>query len=58
MQSNTVDALITDFNMPEMDGIELLKQAKALYPDLVSIMITANDNEMMHRALESGVTDF
>ncbi|MEN4045682.1 HD domain-containing phosphohydrolase [Sulfurimonas sp. NWX367] len=59
MQSNTVDALITDFNMPEMDGIELLKQTKALYPDLVSIMITANnDNEMMHRALESGVTDF
>jgi len=59
IQNNTVDALITDFNMPQMDGIELLKQAKELYPDLVSIMITANnDNEMMHRALEAGVTDF
>ena len=59
IQSNSIDALITDFNMPDMDGIELLEYAKALYPDLVSIMITANnDNEMMHKALETGVTDF
>jgi len=59
IQSNSIDALITDFNMPDMDGIALLKHAKTLYPDLVSIMITANnDNEMMHKALETGVTDF
>jgi response regulator RpfG family c-di-GMP phosphodiesterase len=59
IEQNGVDALITDFNMPDMDGIALLEQAKALYPDLVSIMITANnDNEMMLRALQVGVTDF
>ena len=59
IQNNKVDVLITDFNMPHMDGIALLEQAKERYPDLVSIMITANnDNEMMHRALEAGVTDF
>jgi len=59
IQNNGVDALITDFNMPEMDGIALLEEAKALYPDLVSIMITANhDNEMMQKALKAGVTDF
>jgi len=59
IQDNKIDALITDFNMPQMDGIELLEKVKELYPDLVSIMITAdNNNEMMHRALQVGVTDF
>ena len=59
LQNNKVDVLVTDFNMPKIDGIELLKQAKKLYPDLVSIMITANgNNEIMHKALESGVTEF
>jgi len=59
IQNNNVDALVTDFNMPQMDGIELLEKAKELYPDLVSIMITANnDNEMMHKALNAGVTEF
>ena len=59
IQNNKIDALITDYNMPQMDGIMLLKHAKELYPDLVSIMITANNNnEMMYKALEAGVTDF
>ncbi|WP_457749658.1 HD domain-containing phosphohydrolase [Sulfurimonas sp.] len=59
IQKNSVDALITDYNMPEIDGITLLKKAKIFQPELVSIMITANnDNEMMHKALEAGVTDF
>lgn len=53
------DALIVDYNMPEMNGIELLKSVKELYPDVVSIMVTANnDKEMMVEALKSGVTEF
>ncbi len=58
-KENNVDALITDYNMPKMDGIELLQKMKALHPDMVSIMITANnDTEMMEYALQSGVTEF
>lgn len=53
------DALIVDYNMPEMNGIELLKSVKELYPDVVSIMVTANnDKEMMVEALKSRVTEF
>ncbi|QOP42464.1 response regulator [Sulfurimonas sediminis] len=59
LQNHPVDALITDFNMPGINGITLLEEAKKEHPDLVSIMITANnDNEMMHKALQIGVTDF
>ena len=59
MQNNKTDVLVTDFNMPQMNGIELLKETKAIHPDLVSIMITANNNnEVMYEALEVGVTEF
>ncbi len=59
IQNNKTDVLVTDFNIPQMDGIELLEQAKAIYPDLVSIMITANnDNAVMHKALQAGITEF
>ncbi len=54
-----IDALIVDYNMPKMDGIELCSRLKKIYPDLVSIMITAsNDEKMMEKALQSGVTEF
>lgn len=33
--------IITDFKMKGMDGMELLKTVKALYPDIHVIMITA-----------------
>ncbi len=59
IKNNKTDVLVTDFNMPQMNGIELLKETKAIYPDLVSIMITANNNnEVMYEALEVGVTEF
>ena len=35
-----VDLLITDVMMPNMDGIELLEQARALQPDICAIVIT------------------
>ncbi len=59
IQNNKTDVLVTDFNMSQMNGIELLKKAKDMYPDLVSIMITANNNnEVMYEALKVGVTEF
>lgn len=35
-----VDLVITDLNMPEMDGIELMKRIKARTPELPVIVIT------------------
>lgn len=35
-----VSLLITDQNMPLMDGVELAEQAKALHPDLPVVLIT------------------
>ena len=40
-QDNEIDLVITDIQMPEMDGIELLKRIKAISSDTVVIIITA-----------------
>ena len=47
--------ILSDINMPEMTGLELLPKAKALRPDVPVIMITAyGDVETKRKALERG----
>jgi CheY-like chemotaxis protein len=47
--------ILSDINMPEMSGLELLCRAKAARPDVPIIMITAyGDAETKRKALESG----
>ena len=51
--------ILSDINMPEMSGIELLPKAKALRPDVPVIMITAyGDAETKRKALEGGADAF
>ncbi len=47
--------ILSDINMPGMNGLELLPKAKALRPDVPVIMITAyGDAETKRKALERG----
>ena len=51
--------MLSDINMPEMSGLELLPKAKALRPDVPVIMITAyGDAETKRKALEGGADAF
>jgi len=51
--------VLTDINMPEMTGTELLKELKARYPKLKVIMITAyGDEQNFNSAKENGADDF
>lgn len=43
--TDPVDLLVTDFRMPEMDGLELIKEAKKISPDLLTMLITGYGNE-------------
>ena len=58
--NNHVDILLVDYMMPDMNGIELMKQALAIDPDILTIMITAagDDEAIKLEALERGAIDF
>jgi DNA-binding NtrC family response regulator len=54
-----VDVVITDLRMPRLDGLELLRRALAIEPELPVVIITAHgtvDNAV--EALKSGAFDY
>ena len=42
LNEEDIDILVTDLRLPILDGVELLKRAKALAQDLEVIMITGH----------------
>lgn len=52
------DIVFLDIRMPEMDGIETLKEVKKLKPDTMVIMMTGYSvDELVHKALEEKASD-
>ncbi len=51
--------ILSDINMPGMDGLALLREVRARRPDLPVMMVTAyGDEERRRRAAEIGAADF
>jgi two-component system response regulator HydG len=54
-----IDVLVTDLRLPVMDGVELLKQAKAADHELEVILITGHGSvEVAVEAIKEGAYDF
>ena len=52
-------AVLSDINMPGMDGLTLLSEIKTRRPNLPVMMVTAyGDDERRRRARERGASDF
>jgi two-component system chemotaxis response regulator CheY len=53
------DIVTMDITMPEMDGIESLRQIKKEYPDARVVMVTAaGQKEKMMEAVKMGASEF
>jgi len=52
-------AILSDINMPGMDGLQLLDRVKQRWPELPVMMVTAyGDDERRRRADELGAAEF
>lgn len=59
LKEESFDVIISDQQMPEMDGIELLSKANNLYPDTPFIMLTAfGDIKKAVSAVKLGAYDY
>ncbi|AOM79644.1 response regulator [Pedobacter steynii] len=55
----TVDIVITDLNMPEMDGIELTQNIIAMNKDIKVIILTMHDKQTyLDRAFAAGAKGY
>lgn len=53
------DLVLTDMQMPEMDGLELVKEVREKYPMMPTILMTAAGSEVIAReALERGAASY
>ncbi|EPV8106661.1 response regulator [Campylobacter lari] len=59
-QNDDIKVLITDWNMPEMNGLELVKKVRAeeKYADMPIIMVTTEGGNEVITALKAGVNNY
>jgi two-component system, chemotaxis family, chemotaxis protein CheY len=59
LENRAAYLILSDINMPVMNGLELLRQIKESYPDLKVIMITAyGDEHNYNMAKKFGADDY
>lgn len=61
VKSKTPDLVVTDFNMPDMDGAEFIRRFRSMpeNEDVPVIVVSAyEDRRYRYEALEAGATDF
>ena len=59
LKKNQVDVLITDINMPFLNGLELISAVKKIAPDMPIIVLSGYDDfALVREALRAGVMDY
>lgn len=57
-QNEHVDLIITDINMPYIDGIEMINKIKITSPNIPCIITSAYDKDFIKKANEIGVSQY
>jgi len=53
-----IDIVITDINMPELDGLQMIEEINKIKKVPVVITSAYNDNEFLHKAISLGVSSY
>ena len=59
LDNETIDIMICDFRLPEMDGLKVIEKIRAEYPSVEIIMISSEgDMDIVIKAMRLGAIDF
>ncbi len=59
VECGTFDCVVSDYEMPEMDGLEFLAAVREVRPDIPFILFTGKGSEeIASEAISAGVTDY
>ncbi|MFB6128894.1 MAG: response regulator [Halorhabdus sp.] len=59
LETASIDCVVSDYDMPEMDGVTLLESIRDEFPDLPFILFTGKGGEeVASTAIAHGVTDY
>ena len=59
INENPYDIMITDIDMPDINGLELTKKAKRIKPDMKVVIMTGFIDKFFYdKAIEAGASDF
>jgi two-component system nitrate/nitrite response regulator NarL len=55
----TPDILLTDYSMPHMSGLDLIKKTKALHPEIKGVLLSMHDEpSVVKEAMKQGIDGF
>ena len=56
LRGNSIDVLLTDVKMPDMNGFELYREAKKIHPTLPTILMTAYaEDNLIQQGMREGI---
>jgi CheY-like chemotaxis protein/anti-sigma regulatory factor (Ser/Thr protein kinase) len=59
LEEHKADAVLTDLQMPEMDGLQLVEEIRLRYPDIPTILMTGEGSEdIAAKALQKGASSY
>ncbi|WP_394337738.1 PAS domain S-box protein [Halobellus sp. Atlit-38R] len=59
LETNEIDCIVSDYDMPNLNGIEFLERVRERYPDVPFILYTGKGSEeVASKAISKGVTDY